>query len=115
MISNQLSQLHIGAKITRIEFYKQKNRRVTGYLQYISINKTRISIYIDNIVGELSPQTISCYTSFNGINIVVLNGSMHLEKILQKSNDYFINLCILRLISSYVYANAIVCYNNVEE
>lgn len=111
--NNQLSQLHIGAKINRIEIYKQNNRQLTGYLKSITINRTRISIYIDNIVGELSPYTISCYTSFNGIS--VLNGSTYLEKILQKSNDYFIKLDILRLISSYVYVNAIVCYNIKEE
>jgi hypothetical protein len=113
LIANQLSRLHIGAKITRIEMYKQNNRHLTGYLKSISINSTRISIYIDNIVGELSPETISCYTSFNGVHSV-LNGSTHLEKILQKSNDYFIKLDILRLISSYVYVNAIVG-NNIEE
>jgi hypothetical protein len=107
MISTPLSQLHLGAKITRVEIYKQNNRYTKGYLKSISINSSRIFIGIDNVVGELSPQTISCYTSFND-NICIFNSSTHLEKVLQKSKDYFIELGILRLISSYVYVHTIV-------
>jgi hypothetical protein len=108
MISNnQLSQLQVGSKITRIEIYKQNNKYTRGYLKSISINRSRIYVCIDNVVGELSPQTISCYTSFNN-NILVFNSNLHLEKVLQKSKDYFIELGILRHISSYMYVHTIV-------